>query len=124
MEEIFTLDRFLKAQAEAYPRALSELRTGRKRSHWMWYLFPQLKGLGHSDMAEYYGIQDLAEAKAYWAHPVLSARLLELSQVLLEQKGTAREILGSPDDLKLRSSMTLFYRVSGHPVFDRVIRRF
>ena len=118
------IHRFLKAQEDAYPRALEEIRSGGKRSHWMWYIFPQLKALGHSSMAQYYGILDLEEAKEYWSHPVLSARLVEISQALLEQSGTAWEIMGSPDDLKLLSSMTLFYQVSGHPVFKQVIDRF
>lgn len=124
MNDGFRLDRFLKAQEDAYPRALEEIRSGGKHSHWMWYIFPQLKALGRSDTAKYYGIRDLEEAKEYWSHPVLSARLVEISQALLEQSGTAWEIMGNPDDLKLRSSMTLFYQVSGHPVFRQVIDRF
>ena len=116
--------RFLKAQEESYPIALREIQSGRKRSHWMWYIFPQLACLGRSETARYYGIRDEAEAREYWADPVLSARLLEISSALLEQTGTAWEIMRDPDDLKLRSSMTLFLAVSGHPVFRQVLDRF
>ena len=103
------LSRFLKAQEHDYAQALREIRSGRKRSHWMWYIFPQIQGLGVSRTAEYYAIQDLEEAKDYLAHPVLGARLKEISSALLELDGlSASEIFGYPDDLKLRSSMTLF----------------
>ncbi len=103
------LSRFLKAQEHDYARALSEIRSGRKRSHWMWYIFPQIQGLGFSQTAQFYAIQDLAEAKDYLAHPVLGARLKEISSALLGLDGlSASEIFGYPDDLKLCSSMTLF----------------
>ena len=103
------LSRFLKAQEHDYARALSEIRSGRKRSHWMWYIFPQVQGLGFSSTAQYYAIQNLEEAKEYLAHPVLGARLKEISSALLELEGlSASEIFGYPDDLKLCSSMTLF----------------
>jgi uncharacterized protein (DUF1810 family) len=120
------LDRFLAAQQGVYPRALEELRAGRKRSHWMWYVFPQLAGLGLSATAVHYAIADLAEARAYLAHPLLGPRLEECARALLDVPGrTAREILGSPDDLKLRSSMTLFAQVTGaDPVFRRVLERY
>ena len=103
------LSRFLKAQEYDYPQALREIRAGRKRTHWMWYIFPQIQGLGFSSTAQYYAIRDLEEAKEYLAHPVLGARLKEISSALLELDGlSASEIFGYPDDLKLRSSMTLF----------------
>ena len=103
------LSRFLKAQEHDYAQALHEIQSGRKRSHWMWYIFPQIQGLGVSRTAEFYAIRDLEEAKDYLAHPVLGARLKEISSALLELEGlSASEIFGYPDDLKLRSSMTLF----------------
>ena len=103
------LSRFLKAQEHDYARALSEIRSGHKRSHWMWYIFPQIQGLGFSSTAQYYAIRDLEEARDYLAHPVLGARLKEISSALLDLDGlSASEIFGYPDDLKLRSSMTLF----------------
>ncbi|MCK8495996.1 DUF1810 domain-containing protein [Spirosoma sp. RP8] len=103
------LNRFLDAQQSTYTDALAEIRRGRKQTHWMWYIFPQIAGLGFSQTAHYYAIQDLAEAKAYVNHPVLGSRLVEITRVLLDLEGkTAYQIMGSPDDLKLRSSMTLF----------------
>ena len=103
------LSRFVKAQEYDYAQALSEIRSGRKRSHWMWYIFPQIQGLGFSHTAQYYAIENLQEAKDYLAHPVLGARLKEISSALLELEGlSASEIFGYLDDLKLRSSMTLF----------------
>ena len=121
-----TLQRFLDAQDGVYEQALAELRAGRKRSHWMWFVFPQIAGLGHSSTAVYYAIADLAEARAYLAHPLLGARLAECAGALLGVTGrTAHEILGSPDDLKLRSSMTLFAQVAGpDSVFRRVLERY
>lgn len=106
------LERFVKAQAEDYARALEEVRRGRKRTHWMWYIFPQLRGLGRSATAHQYGIANLEEARAYLAHPILGPRLLESCAAALCVEGkTAHEIFGSPDDLKLRSCMTLFATV-------------
>jgi uncharacterized protein (DUF1810 family) len=103
------LDRFVEAQAPVYDRALSELKAGRKQSHWMWFVFPQIAGLGHSPMAQHYAIPNLAGARAYLAHPLLGARLRECTQAVMAVEGqTAHEIFGSPDDLKFRSSMTLF----------------
>ena len=103
------LSRFLKAQDYDYDNALREIRSGRKRSHWMWYIFPQVQGLGFSSTAQYYAIRNLEEAKDYLAHPILGARLREISAALLELDGlSAHEIFGYPDDLKLRSCMTLF----------------
>lgn len=122
----YNLDRFLDAQAQAYARALSEIKTGRKTSHWMWFIFPQIKGLGQSDIAKHYSIKNLDEATAYLNHPVLGKRLLEISNVLLEINGkTANQIFGNPDDLKLRSSMTLFANVKNtNPVFDEVLDKY
>ena len=98
------LERFVKAQAGVYETALKEIRQGRKKSHWIWYIFPQLKGLGFSEMAQYYGIADLAEARAYLANDVLRSRLIEISEALLAlPSGNALSVMGSPDDLKLRS---------------------
>ena len=121
-----TLQRFLDAQDKTYATALAELRAGCKRTHWMWFVFPQIAGLGHSSTAAYYAIADLAEAQSYLAHPLLGARLAECAQALLGVTGrTAHEILGSPDDLKLRSSMTLFAQVAGpDSVFRRVLERY
>ncbi|HJS45862.1 MAG TPA: DUF1810 domain-containing protein [Rhizomicrobium sp.] len=103
------LDRFVEAQAPVYDRALSELKTDRKQSHWMWFVFPQIAGLGRSPMAQHYAIQNLAEARAYLEHPLLGTRLKECVQAVLDIEGkTAHAIFGSPDDLKFRSSMTLF----------------
>jgi uncharacterized protein (DUF1810 family) len=122
----FDLRRFVEAQSGDYVRALAELRAGEKRSHWMWYVFPQYEGLGHSPTARRYAIRGLAEAEAYLRHPILGPRLIESAEAVLGVEGrTAREILGSPDDLKLRSSATLFSRVApaGSP-FHRLLDRF
>ena len=120
------LNRFLTAQERTYPTALSEIRAGRKRSHWMWFIFPQLKGLGHSSNAVYYGIDDLSEAADYLNHPLLGVRLIEISRALLALSGNnATEVMGSPDDMKLRSSMTLFANVpDADPVFGQVINKY
>lgn len=106
------LDRFIQAQQNVFKQALAEIRNGRKQSHWMWYIFPQLEGLAHSPTAEHYAIKDAQEAKAYLAHPLLGQRLHECAQAMLDIQGrTANEILGSPDDLKLKSCATLFANV-------------
>ena len=120
------LTRFIEAQEGDYQRALSEIRQGKKRSHWMWYIFPQLKGLGHSPMAQRYAIRDMEEAKAYLADRVLGPRLIEISQALLGLSSSdATAVMGTPDDLKLRSCMTLFSLVPGaDPVFARVLDKF
>lgn len=103
------LARFLAAQASAYPAALAELRGGRKRTHWMWFVFPQVEGLGRSPTARFYAIAGLDEARAYLAHPVLGPRLLDCVEALLALPGgDAHAVFGSPDDAKLRSSLTLF----------------
>ena len=121
------LRRFIEAQdvGGAYDRALVELRRGRKQSHWMWFVFPQLRGLGHSAMAVRYGIASLEEARAYLAHPVLGPRLLECAAILADADGrSAQAILGSIDAVKLRSSMTLFALAApDEPVFGRVLDR-
>ncbi|KAA2244199.1 DUF1810 domain-containing protein [Salinarimonas soli] len=125
--DAFDLDRFVTAQAPAYAGALAELTAGRKRGHWMWFVFPQLRGLGHSPMAERYGVASIAEARAYLAHPVLGPRLVACTRTMLAVEGrSAHDILGSPDDLKFRSSMTLFEAAAGgsEDVFGRAIERF
>jgi uncharacterized protein (DUF1810 family) len=112
------LERFVAAQAPVYSQALAELKRGRKQSHWMWFVFPQLAGLGRSPTAQHYGISSAAEARAYLGHPLLGPRLRECSQALLAHRGRSVEsILGAVDALKLRSSMTLFEAVadSGEP---------
>ncbi len=122
------LGRFVEAQAHVYRTALAELRRGKKESHWMWFVFPQLAGLGQSEMARRYAIADLSEAEAYLRHPVLGARLTECAEAVLAIDGrSAREILGSPDDLKLRSCATLFQCVAereGGSVFERVLEKY
>ena len=120
------LDRFVTAQAPVIPTVLAELRAGRKRTHWMWFVFPQLQGLGSSAMAQHYGIASLEEARVYLAHPVLGPRLRECCALLLQVPGkSALEILGSPDDLKLRSCATLFSRAGPQEtVFREVLERF
>lgn len=117
------LQRFLDAQTRDYPQALAEVKAGRKRSHWMWYIFPQIQGLGFSSTSQHYAIRDAAEAAAYLAQPVLGPRLCEISGELLKLTGRdASRVFGSPDDLKLRSSMTLFAAVPGaDPVFRAVL---
>jgi uncharacterized protein (DUF1810 family) len=119
-------ERFIKAQESDFHTAFAEIKTGRKRSHWMWYIFPQLTGLGFSSMAERFAIHDLPEAQAYLAHPVLGRRLVDISKALLDHAGhNATEIMGTPDDLKLRSSMTLFSLVPGaDPVFEAVLKKY
>jgi uncharacterized protein (DUF1810 family) len=103
------LARFVEAQAPVYDRALDELRAGHKQSHWMWFIFPQISGLGHSPMAQHFAITSLEEVRAYLAHPLLGARLRECCEAVLAVEGKdAYAIFGSPDDLKFRSSMTLF----------------
>ena len=120
------LDRFKKAQEEDYPYALQEIKAGRKRSHWIWYIFPQLKGLGFSSMSDYYGIDGRAEAQAYIADSILRARLVEISQALLAlESNNPTQVMGYPDDMKLKSSMTLFAEVAPDiPVFEQVLQKF
>lgn len=122
-DDTYDLDRFLRAQEADYEQVVSEIRSGRKRSHWMWYVFPQIEGLGFSAISKRYSIKSLGEARAYLAHPVLGPRLLECAEAVLSIKGrSATEIFGSPDDLKLRSCATLFACVSPPgSVFDRLL---
>ena len=122
----YNLERFVDAQNGAYERALSELRAGHKRSHWMWFIFPQIAGLGSSFMAEKYAVRSAEEAAAYLADPVLGSRLLRCVDAVLAIEGkSAHEVFGSPDDFKLRSSMTLFAAISEHgSPFHKVIDRF
>ncbi|MBF5094361.1 DUF1810 domain-containing protein [Azospirillum sp. INR13] len=113
-DDPFDLQRFLSAQEPVFATVLDELRNGHKRSHWMWFVFPQLRGLGRSATAGFYGIASLDEAKAYLAHPTLGARLEQATRAVLGvQGGTLHEIFGSPDDMKFRSSMTLFALAAG-----------
>lgn len=122
----YDLNRFLTAQEQHYAQALAEIRAGRKRSHWIWYIFPQLRGLGYSYNAEYYGIADAEEARQYLAHPVLGARLREITEALLElPESDSVRVMGRPDDLKLCSSMTLFEYVSVQDsVFGKVLDKY
>lgn len=122
---IVDLERFVKAQNRMYAVALNEIKGGSKQTHWIWYVFPQLQALGHSKNAKYYGIADANEAKAYYEHPVLSKRLKEISQALLMlDSNDPTEVMGYPDDLKLRSCMTLFYEVTHDPLFKQVLDKF
>jgi uncharacterized protein (DUF1810 family) len=120
------LDRFIEAQEGSYNRALSEIKNGRKQSHWMWYIFPQIQGLGFSETAMFYAITDIDEAEEYLKHPVLGSRLVEISKELLALPGNdPNKILGSPDDVKLKSSMTLFASLDNtNPVFQQVLDKF
>jgi uncharacterized protein (DUF1810 family) len=122
----FNLSRFVEAQEPDYARALEEIRAGRKRSHWMWYVFPQLAGLGSSATAQHFGISNLDEAAAYLAHPLLGPRLVECAEALLTvPERSARDIFRPPDDLKLRSCATLFALVSPTgSAFHRLLERF
>jgi uncharacterized protein (DUF1810 family) len=120
------LGKFLKAQETDYAIALSEIKDGKKRSHWMWYIFPQIQGLGFSETSKYYAIKDIAEAQSFLNHPVLGDRLVAICQALLNLKeNNANKIFGSLDDVKLKSSMTLFAALSEtDPVFQLVLDKF
>jgi uncharacterized protein (DUF1810 family) len=120
------LDKFIDAQSGAYDVAFSEIKAAQKRSHWMWFIFPQIEGLGYSEMAKKYAIRDISEAEAFLSHSVLGSRLVAISKAVLEINGkTAQQIFGSPDDLKLRSCMTLFAQArNADPVFRAVIERY
>ena len=128
----FNLQRFLGAQESFYAQALKEIRNGRKTSHWIWFIFPQLRGLGHSPMADNYGISSLDEARAYWEHPILHQRLVEITESLLihskrrifHSPKTAFEILGTIDAIKVRSCMTLFDIVEPNGIFAEVLNVF
>jgi uncharacterized protein (DUF1810 family) len=122
----FDLSRFTSAQESIYDSVLAELRSGRKRTHWMWYIFPQIDGLGHSATSKHYAIKSLEEARQYLNHPVLGKRLLECAEAVFTIEGrSASEIFGYPDDLKLKSSMTLFaYVADPHSVFARILDKY
>ena len=123
---MYDLERFVSAQEYSYKNALYEIQNGRKESHWIWYIFPQLKGLGKSHRAEYYGIENIEEAKSYLSHPVLGTRLLEITGTLLTLKeNDPLEVMGSPDDMKLKSCMTLFAYISEDgSVFHQVLKKY
>jgi uncharacterized protein (DUF1810 family) len=122
----FHLSRFVAAQERDYSRALAEIRSGRKRTHWIWYIFPQIEGLGYSSTSQQFAIRSAAEAAAYLAHPVLGSRLEECCEAALAVEGrSARELFGPPDDLKVRSCATLFAAVSPPgSVFERLLDRY
>lgn len=120
----FTLDRFRSGHEKSYEIALREIRAGHKESHWMWYIFPQILGLGHSTMAMYYAIQSKREAVEYWNDPILRSHMKELCRELLKQDASIDYIMGYPDNLKLRSCMTLFYLVTGESIFKNVLDKF
>lgn len=121
MADTFDLSHFVEAQSGSYGTALAEIRAGAKRSHWMWYIFPQLAGLGHSAMAERFAIESLAMAKAYLAHPVLGARLRECVEALTG--ASAEQVFGTVDAMKLRSSLTLFAAAGGGAPFEATLAR-
>ena len=122
----YDLERFVSAQEYSYENALSEIRAGKKTSHWIWYIFPQLKGLGHSYRSEYYGIEDEDEAKSYLGHPILGSRLVEITKTLLSLKESdSLKVMESPDDLKLKSCMTLFAYISEDgSIFHQVLEKY
>jgi uncharacterized protein (DUF1810 family) len=125
MTDPFDLERFVRAQNPVFRDVQGELARGRKQSHWMWFVFPQIAGLGLSAMSQRYAIGSRAEAKAYLAHPVLGPRLIECTGLVLALEGrTINAILGAPDDAKFRSSMTLFGAVSGEPIFGEALTRY
>src|SRR5690606_15641485 len=126
MDDKFNLRRFLDAQKDTFQRAFSEIENGCKQSHWMWFVFPQLKGLGRSETAKFYGIDSIEEAEAYLEHRDLGQNLIRISTELLKIEGkTANEIFGNPDDLKLCSCMTLFANVRGaNPVFRKILDKY
>jgi len=125
MADPFDLERFVQAQETVYSRVVAELREGRKRSHWMWFIFPQIAGLGQSAMAQRYAIGSLEEAKAYLQHPVLGPRLGECTRLVNAIEGrTIEAIFGYPDDLKFRSSMTLFAAAGGEQIFAEALDKY
>ena len=125
MSSEYNLERFIDAQEASYEIALSEIKSGRKKSHWMWYIFPQVQGLGCSETSKFYAIKDIGEAKAFLEHPVLGERLVRICNALLHlESDNAHNIFGSPDDLKLQSSMTLFSSLNINPVFQKLLEKF
>ncbi len=124
-DDPFNLSRFINAQEEVYERVLKELKSGHKQSHWMWYIFPQFDGLAQSTTSKYYAIKSIEEAVAYLNHPVLGSRLKKCADTVHKIEGkTVSEIFGYPDDLKLKSSMTLFSQVADNPVFVHVLDKY
>ena len=125
MDDPYDLNRFVEVQRDEYDEALSEIASGRKQTHWMWYIFPQLDGLASTATSRHFAIKSLEEARAYLDHPVLGARLLECAEATLAVEGrSAHDIFGTPDDLKLRSSATLFAVVRPGSVFDRLLAKY
>lgn len=125
MTDPFDLERFIRAQDPVFRDVLAELARGRKQSHWMWFVFPQIAGLGFSTMSQRYAIGSRAEAAAYLAHPVLGPRLIQCTRLVLAVDGrTINAILGAPDDAKFRSSMTVFDAVSDEAVFDKALAKY
>jgi uncharacterized protein (DUF1810 family) len=126
VKDPYHLQRFIEAQNPVYPQVCAELRSGQKQSHWMWFIFPQLRGLGHTQMAIKFGIASREEAEAYLQHPLLGPRLTECTRLVTEVEGRSiHEILGSPDDLKFRSSMTLFASVtSDNDIFTAALQKY
>lgn len=125
MSDPHNLQRFIDAQEPVWNQVRAELAAGYKESHWMWFVFPQIAGLGHSDMAQMYAIASLDEARAYLIHPVLGTRLHEATRLVLNVQGkTAHAIFGAPDDLKFRSSMTLFDAASPNYIFADALRKY
>jgi len=120
------LTRFLEAQNQLYLQALAEINKGRKEAHWMWFVFPQIKGLGFSETSLFYGIKDITEAEQYLSHPILGKHLIEITTALLQLKDkTALQIFGHPDYLKLRSCMTLFANIPNtNPIFEQVLEKY
>ena len=125
-DDPYNLKRFTSAQAGVIERVLAELSNGRKQSHWMWFIFPQIDGLGHSPTTRFYAIKSAAEAREYLSHPILGSRLVKCAELVLAVEGkTAHEIFSSPDDMKLKSCMTLFAAVTdSEPVFARVLDKY
>jgi uncharacterized protein (DUF1810 family) len=126
MQDTYNLQRFVDAQAPVFDRVLAELRQGQKQSHWMWFIFPQISGLGRSETARHFALSALAEARAYLQHPLLGPRLEQCAQIIAPQtQRSTRQLFGTPDDLKLHSSMTLFAMAApDKPVFDAVLDTF
>lgn len=119
------LERFIKAQENLYNQALNEIKMGEKKTHWMWYIFPQIKGLGFSEISNYYAIEDLDEATAYLENKILKQRLIEISKALLKlETNNPIEIFGVIDSIKLKSSMTLFSLVSNESIFENILEKF
>ena len=125
-EDLFNLERFLDAQESTYQKALQEIKNGYKESHWIWFIFPQIKGLGYSDKSIFYGLKNIEEANAYLNHPILGERLLEICNVLINlDNNDAYSIFGSPDNLKLKSCLTLFSQVENtNEIFDNLLSKF